>query len=576
MKRLRDVSMNGDDFQSRKRERIENDSVSQEWSLIKENENDFIIHPENLHFDSEKYCSETMETNNIYACLNCGKFFKGRGPGTPAFKHSIQLLKSQSTNPKDTISRSEWIHTASSLTIGQDEGSLLKLSSHVEEHENHEEHNLFLNLKTGEFWKLPQNDLVLPNTTLMKRVLWNLHPSWKDPKEIDLELSKSTDWKDITNANYFPGSRVLLSSNHAISMVISLLANAMEVRNYFLTDHESITNLKQPLTYQFGELVKFIWNHKSFRSHVSILPLLKEVEKLSRGRFKVKGKNSPVDAMVWMIHTMESELKKSNLPSPFSFFGSLQIKTQIHTARGEHVKSLDRVTPFLFLTCDVPILTFKKDKFNRLIIPEVPLLSLLKKFDGETITMRPSKSMPGYVEHSTHHILKIPNYILIHLQRAPNEITTGVISERSKAIVTFPTQKLDLTFLFKSTCKNASTDSKTNSNTYLNHDSNINSNINSINDSINDSNNKLSNQLLNQPIQLLNDMHYRFIGSISEIDEDEGLNIEKPHHNIDYFSTLHLNYLNKFVKCDSYSHSMIEESSVSLSNSIVLLFQQAF
>ena len=43
-----------------------------------------------LDFDMEKLCSVTLGNRNVYACLVCGKFFLGRGRGTPAYTHSVQ------------------------------------------------------------------------------------------------------------------------------------------------------------------------------------------------------------------------------------------------------------------------------------------------------------------------------------------------------------------------------------------------------------------------------------------------------------------------------------------------------
>jgi U4/U6.U5 tri-snRNP-associated protein 2 len=36
-----------------------------------------------LDFDMEKLCCVTLTNMNVYACLVCGKFFQGRGQGTP-------------------------------------------------------------------------------------------------------------------------------------------------------------------------------------------------------------------------------------------------------------------------------------------------------------------------------------------------------------------------------------------------------------------------------------------------------------------------------------------------------------
>ncbi|CCI39403.1 unnamed protein product [Albugo candida] len=48
------------------------------------------INTQLLDFDFEKICSITLSDQNVYACLVCGKYFKGRGKSTHAFTHSVQ------------------------------------------------------------------------------------------------------------------------------------------------------------------------------------------------------------------------------------------------------------------------------------------------------------------------------------------------------------------------------------------------------------------------------------------------------------------------------------------------------
>jgi U4/U6.U5 tri-snRNP-associated protein 2 len=42
-----------------------------------------------LDFDFEKLCSISLTRINVYACLNCGKYFQGRGTSTHAYTHSV-------------------------------------------------------------------------------------------------------------------------------------------------------------------------------------------------------------------------------------------------------------------------------------------------------------------------------------------------------------------------------------------------------------------------------------------------------------------------------------------------------
>lgn len=48
------------------------------------------INHQMLDFDFEKVCSISLSDQNVYACLVCGKYFKGRGKATHAFTHSVQ------------------------------------------------------------------------------------------------------------------------------------------------------------------------------------------------------------------------------------------------------------------------------------------------------------------------------------------------------------------------------------------------------------------------------------------------------------------------------------------------------
>ena len=43
-----------------------------------------------LDFDMKKTCSVTLIELNVYCCLVCGKYFGGRGQGTPAYTHSLE------------------------------------------------------------------------------------------------------------------------------------------------------------------------------------------------------------------------------------------------------------------------------------------------------------------------------------------------------------------------------------------------------------------------------------------------------------------------------------------------------
>lgn len=49
------------------------------------------VNRDRLDFDFEKVCSVSPATNNIYACLVCGKYFQGRSRSSHANIHSLQF-----------------------------------------------------------------------------------------------------------------------------------------------------------------------------------------------------------------------------------------------------------------------------------------------------------------------------------------------------------------------------------------------------------------------------------------------------------------------------------------------------
>ena len=47
------------------------------------------VRREVLDFDVPHICKTTLSDQNVYACLVCGQFFRGRGEKSPAFIHAV-------------------------------------------------------------------------------------------------------------------------------------------------------------------------------------------------------------------------------------------------------------------------------------------------------------------------------------------------------------------------------------------------------------------------------------------------------------------------------------------------------
>ncbi len=101
------------------------------------------------------------------------------------------------------------------------------------------------------------------------------------------------------------------------------------------------------------------------------------------------------------------------------------------------VKKVNEV-PFTFLSLEIPPCPLFRDAHGGLIIPQVPLFQLLKKFDGE--------SWSDQVTNEAHmrkqyRIKKLPRYLVLHLVRFTKN---NFYLEKNPTIVTFPVRNLEM------------------------------------------------------------------------------------------------------------------------------------
>ena len=144
-----------------------------------------------LDFDSPDHaCSITLESSpHIYACLICGKFFRGRGKQTPAYTHSV------------------------------DEG-----------------HFVYVHLTHGTFWCIPDNyEIKLSDEPSLKDIQLALQPKFTldEVKILDdnTELSR-----DLFGRRYLPGYIGLnnLKRTDYLNAVVQALGHVRPLRDFFL------------------------------------------------------------------------------------------------------------------------------------------------------------------------------------------------------------------------------------------------------------------------------------------------------------------------------------------------------
>lgn len=239
-----------------------------------------------------------------------------------------------------------------------------------------------------------------------------------------------------------------IKANDYLNVVAQALAHVPPIRNYFLL-HEFPQPGTPQLVLRFGTLVRKLWNPKAFRSHVSPHELLQEVALRSSKRFTLTQQSDPVDFLSWFLNNLHSALGGSRKPSktPTSvvhaaFQGHLRIESQAISVQSDKQNARlvftesgtinSQKTPFLILTLDLPPTPLFQSANRESIIPQVPLTSLLNKYNGITA----SEKLAHRVRHRLLHPL--PPYLMFHIKRFSKN---RFVSERNPTIVTFPSPR---------------------------------------------------------------------------------------------------------------------------------------
>ncbi|MEE6478920.1 hypothetical protein FKM82_012049 [Ascaphus truei] len=387
-----------------------------------------------LDFDFEKLCSISLSHINVYACLVCGKYFQGRGLKSHAYIHSVQFS-----------------------------------------------HHVFLNLHTLKFYCLPDNykiidssleditvygapplpNLPLPGTSGSAGVKYVLKPTFTKPQICNLDkqakLSRAYD-----GTTYLPGIVGLnnIKANDYANAVLQALSNVPPLRNYFL-EEENYRGIQRPpgdimflLVQRFGELMRKLWNPRNFKAHVSPHEMLQAVVLCSKKNFQITKQGDGVDFLSWFLNALNSALggtkKKKKTVVTDVFQGSMRIFTKKlphpdlpveekeQLQHNEEYQETMQESPFMYLTLDLPTAPLYKDEKEQLIIPQVPLFSILAKFNGIT-----EKEYKTYKENflKRFQLTKLPPYLIFCIKRFTKN---NFFVEKNPTIVNFPITNVDL------------------------------------------------------------------------------------------------------------------------------------
>jgi len=434
-----------------------------------------------LDFDFEPSCSVSLETGpHVYGCLVCGKFFRGKGQHTPAYTHSVDeghfvyVHLSKGTfhclpdhyEIKDP-SLSD-VSAALHPTFTEDEIQKLDLNTGLAR-------DLFGRRYLPGFVglnNLHKTDFI--NSTI--QALAHVRPL----RDYFLRFSHN----DIF---------VPVNDHHDDKK------NSKKKQKKSFKKKQKPPHRVSDLVQCFGELIRKMWSNKRFKSNVDPHMLIQAVSRASKKRFQVGHQSEVGEFMAWFLNQLHIGLGGTRKPGSSIVYRIFQGKIEVTTRqrknivlesnnnninngsgetglkkendthmedgtnncnsaegmepkdhKAETTKSNDiKIDPnidettmetnFLQLTLDIPEKPLFRDDDGGLVIPQEPLVTVMKKFDGLNFSEAISKS--GVAQQKQYRLLKLPPYLILHLARFK---TNNYSREKNPTIVAFPVKNLDL------------------------------------------------------------------------------------------------------------------------------------
>ncbi|OWB79209.1 hypothetical protein B5S32_g3423 [[Candida] boidinii] len=273
-----------------------------------------------LDFDSEKVCSVSLSDSNVYCCLVCGKYLKGRDRTSPAFNHSMN-----------------------------------------------ENHHVFISFSDRNFYILPENYKIdEKNSNYLKDIKDNLNPHYTQ-EDVKALYSLSEFSIDLNNSQYRPGFigiNNINNTNDYSNVTLQVLSHCNRLRDYLLVDQKQLGKID--LFKKLSIVFKKIWFKNLFKSHISTYDFLKTVGLSSKNKFNLHKQNDPKEFLIWILNKLNSEfmseLKLNKSPISVEFQGKLVNRTNL------------KINKFWLVSLDLPSINVFKDEN---IVQQVTLTKIL-------------------------------------------------------------------------------------------------------------------------------------------------------------------------------------------------------
>jgi len=190
-----------------------------------------------LDFEMQRRCSVSMSKEHVHMCLVCGKYFRGREPGSPAYQHALE-----------------------------------------------HEHYVFLAFDDAEVWCLPDDYGVYDAS--LDDILAALRPKFKGSTIAAIDsnsvLVRSTEGKD-----FLPGYVGLDNTGSAdfISVALQSISHVRPFRDFFLRA-SNYSTCTSKLVQGLGDTIRRLWSPGLFKPSVSPHDFVVQIWHDSNGRFR--------------------------------------------------------------------------------------------------------------------------------------------------------------------------------------------------------------------------------------------------------------------------------------------------
>ncbi|KAG8387606.1 hypothetical protein BUALT_Bualt02G0038700 [Buddleja alternifolia] len=249
-------------------------------------------------------------------------------------------------------------------------------------------HRVYINLETEKFYCLPDGyEVIDPSLDDIRHVL---NPRFA--REQVSQLDTNRQWsRALDGSCYLPGMVGLntMAETDFVNVTIQSLMRVTPLRNFFLVP-KNYQLCKSQLVHRFGELTRKIWHAGNFKGQVSPHEFLQAVMEASEKRFRISAKSDPVEFMSWLLNTLHGDLKSSQMG-----------RSIIHQCF------------------------------------QVPLLNILQKFNGETVT----EVVDSHFARMRYRVTRLTQYLILHMRRFSSN---NFFVEKNPTLVNFPVRNLEL------------------------------------------------------------------------------------------------------------------------------------